>query len=128
VVSQQRVKCPACPQVAGEARAERWKYSRSPSPATRNTRPPMTSSSIPAARSLYLLDLRAQVPDPRRRRGRRHPLAGLLAVGVAAVFAGSRSVQAGAVRQRWADEAEDDTQDVLGAARGDSSPRSLQGA
>jgi hypothetical protein len=39
----------------------------------------MTSSSIPAARSQYLLGLLAQVPDPRKRRGRRHPLAGLLA-------------------------------------------------
>lgn len=49
----------------------------------------MTSSPIAAARSQYLLDLLAQVPDPRKRRGRRHPLAGLLAVGVAAVIAGS---------------------------------------
>ena len=54
----------------------------------------MTSSSIPAARSQYLLDLLAQVPDPRKRRGRRHPLAGLLAVGIAAVIAGSRSFAA----------------------------------
>ena len=50
----------------------------------------MTSSPIPAARSQYLLDLLAQVPDPRKRRGRRHALAGLLAVGIAAVIAGSR--------------------------------------
>ena len=35
----------------------------------------MTSSFIPAARSQYLLDLLAQVPDPRKKRGRRHPLA-----------------------------------------------------
>lgn len=48
----------------------------------------MPSSSIPAARSQYLLGLLAQVPDPRRRRGRRHPLAGLLTVGIAAVIAG----------------------------------------
>jgi DDE_Tnp_1-associated len=58
------------------------------------TRPPMTSSPIPAARSQYLLDLLAQVPDPRRKRGRRHPLAGLLAVGIAAVVAGSKSFAA----------------------------------
>src|SRR5919204_4970187 len=64
---------------------------RSPSPAARDARPPMTSSPIPAARSQYLLDLLAQVPDPRKRRGRRHPLAGLLAVGIAAVIAGSRA-------------------------------------
>ena len=54
----------------------------------------MTSSPIAAARSQYLLDLLAQVPDPRKRRGRRHPLAGLLAVGIAAVIAGSRSFAA----------------------------------
>jgi hypothetical protein len=54
----------------------------------------MTSSPIPAARSQYRLDLLAQVPDPRKRRGRRHPLAGLLAAGIAAVIAGSRSFAA----------------------------------
>ena len=31
----------------------------------------MTSSSMPPARGLYLLGLLAQVPDPRRKRGRR---------------------------------------------------------
>jgi hypothetical protein len=46
----------------------------------------MTSLPIPAARSQYLLDLLAQVPDSRKRRGRRHSLAGLLAVGIAAVI------------------------------------------
>nr|MBA3488697.1 transposase family protein [Longispora sp. (in: high G+C Gram-positive bacteria)] len=54
----------------------------------------MTSSSIAAAGSQYLLDLLAQIPDPRKKRGRRHSLAGLLAVGVAAVVAGSRSFAA----------------------------------
>jgi DDE_Tnp_1-associated len=54
----------------------------------------MTSSPVPAARSQYLLDLLAQVPDPRKRRGRRHPLAGLPAAGIAAVIAGSRSFAA----------------------------------
>ena len=60
----------------------------------RGTRPPMPSSPVPAARCHYLLDLLAQVPDPRKRRGRRHALAGLLAVGIAAVIAGSRSFAA----------------------------------
>jgi DDE_Tnp_1-associated len=46
-----------------------------------------------AARSQYLLDLLAQLPDSRKRRGRRHSLAGLLAVGIA-VTAGSRSFAA----------------------------------
>ena len=54
----------------------------------------MPSSPIPAARSQYFLDLLAQVPDPRKGRGRRHQLAGLLAVGIAAVSAGSRSFAA----------------------------------
>ncbi|RAY11298.1 hypothetical protein DPM19_31630 [Actinomadura craniellae] len=60
----------------------------------RDARPPMTSSLIPAARSQYLIDLLVQVPDPRKRRGRRHRLAGLPAVGIAAVVAGSRSFAA----------------------------------
>jgi predicted transposase YbfD/YdcC len=75
----------------------------------------MTSSPIPAARSQYLLDLLAQVPDPRKRRGRRHPLAGLLAVGVAAVIAGSRSF---AAIGQWAADAGPEVLAVLGAARG----------
>ena len=75
----------------------------------------MTSSPIPAACSQYLLDLLAQVPDPRKRRGRRHPLAGLLAVGIAAVIAGSRSF---AAIGQWAADAGEDVLAVLGAARG----------
>src|SRR5437660_7659996 len=75
----------------------------------------MTYSPIPAARCQYLLDLLAQVPDPRKRRGRRHPLAGLLAVGVAAVVAGSRSF---AAIGQWAADAGPDVLALLGAARG----------
>lgn len=59
-----------------------------------DTRPPMPSSPMPPDRGQYLLDLLDQIPDPRKRRGRRHPLAGLLAVGIAAVIAGSRSFAA----------------------------------
>src|SRR5436309_5636645 len=106
---------PVCLRVAGGARAERWKFSRSPSSVTRDARPPMPSSPIPAARSQYLLDLLAQVPDPRKRRGRRHALAGLLAVGMAAVIAGSRSF---AAIGQWAAEAGPEVLAVLGAARG----------
>jgi DDE family transposase len=75
----------------------------------------MISSPIPAARSQYLLDLLAQVPDPRNRRGRRHALAGLLAVGIAAVIAGSRSF---AAIGQWAADAGPEVLAVLGAARG----------
>jgi hypothetical protein len=71
----------------------------------------MTSSPIPAARSQYLLDLLAQVPDPRKRRGCRHALAGLLAVGIA----GSRSF---AAIGQWAADAGPEVLTVLGAARG----------
>src|ERR1700733_2480170 len=76
--------CPACLRAAGGARAERGKFFTL-TIACHEGRPPMPSSPIPAARSQYLLDLLAQVPDPRKKCGRRHPLAGLLAVGIAAV-------------------------------------------
>ena len=75
----------------------------------------MPSLPIAAARSQYLLDLLAQVPDPQKRRGRRHPLAGLLAVGIAAVVVGSRSF---AAIGQWAADAGPDVLVVLGAARG----------
>ena len=80
----------------------------------------MTSSSMTAARSQYLLDLLAQVPDPRKRRGRRHPLAGLLAVGIAAVIAGSRSF---AAIGQWAADAGPDVLAGLGAMRGAAEDR-----
>jgi predicted transposase YbfD/YdcC len=70
---------------------------------------------MPAARCQYLLDLLAQVPDPRKKRGRRHALAGLLTVGVAAVIAGSRSF---AAIGQWAADAGPDVLAALGAARG----------
>jgi DDE_Tnp_1-associated len=75
----------------------------------------MTCSPIPAARSQYLLDLLAQVPDPRKRRGRRRALAGLLAVGIGAVIGGSRSF---AAIGQWAADAGPDVLAVLGAVRG----------
>jgi len=75
----------------------------------------MTSSPIPAARSQYLPGLLTQIPDPRRRRGRRHPLAGLLAVGIAAVIAGSKSF---AAIGQWAADAGPEVLAALGAARG----------
>jgi predicted transposase YbfD/YdcC len=76
----------------------------------------MTSSSMTAAaRSQCLLDLLSQVPDPRRKRGRRYSLAGLLAVGIAAVIAGSRSF---AAIGQWAADAGPEVLAALGAARG----------
>jgi predicted transposase YbfD/YdcC len=75
----------------------------------------MPSSPIPAARRQPLLDLLSQVPDQRKERGRRHPLAGLLAVGIAAVIAGSRSF---AAIGQWAADAGPDVLAALGATRG----------
>ena len=75
------------------------------------------AGGTPAPRnaSAYLLELLAQVPDPRKKRGRRHSLAGLLAVGIAAVTAGARSL---AAIGQWAADAGPDVLAVLGAARG----------
>jgi predicted transposase YbfD/YdcC len=76
----------------------------------------MSSSFMPvAARTRYLLDLLSQVPDPRKKRGRRHALAGLLAVGIAAVVAGSKSF---AAIGQWASDAGPDVLAALGANRG----------
>ena len=108
--------CPACLKETGGARAERWKFSTLTTGCHEDSRPLMTSSPITgAARIRYLLDLLSQVPDPRKRRGRRHSLAGLLAVGIAAVIAGSRSF---AAIGQWAADAGPGTLAVLGAARG----------
>jgi len=74
-----------------------------------------SSPILPAARSRYLLELLAQVPDPRKKRGRRHALAGLLATGIAAVIAGSRSF---AAIGQWAADAGPEVLASLGAARG----------
>jgi predicted transposase YbfD/YdcC len=75
----------------------------------------MPSSPIPAARRQPLLDLLSQIPDQRKERGRRHPLTGLLAVGIAAVTAGARSF---AAIGQWAADAGPDVLAALGATRG----------
>jgi hypothetical protein len=59
-----------------------------------------------------LLELLARVPDPRRPRGIRHRLAGVLALAAAAVLAGCRSVLAIA---EWAAEAPQPVLAALGA-------------
>ena len=69
--------------------------------------PAPTSSRIPAAAKRLdapvalapdqcrsLLEDLAKIADPRKRRGRRHPLGAVLAVAVAAVLAGARSLVA----------------------------------
>ena len=81
-MSYLRLMCRACLREAGGARAERWKFSHSPSSAPKDSRPLMTSSFMPAAaRVRYLPGLLSQVPDPRKRRGRRHALAGCWPTG-----------------------------------------------
>jgi predicted transposase YbfD/YdcC len=88
--------------------------------------PACSSSPIPAAahavapaalasdqcRSL-LADL-AQLPDPRRRRGRRRALGAVLAVAVCAVLAGARSL---AAIGEWAADAPDQVLAALGTRR-----------
>ena len=88
--------------------------------------PARSSSPIPAAahaaasaalapdqcRSL-LCDL-AHIADPRHRRGRRHPLVGVLAVAVAAVLAGARSL---AAIGEWAADAPGPVLAALGTRR-----------
>src|ERR1700683_1676993 len=104
----------ACPQAAdgpGRNDGSSLRSHRLP----RGHRPPMTSSLMPAARCQHLLHLLAQVPDRRKKRGRRHALAGLLAVGIAAVIAGSRSF---AAIGQWAADGGPEVLGVIGAARG----------
>lgn len=77
--------------------------------------PAPSSSPIPAAAQRLdpsaalapehyrdLLDYLAQITDPRHRRGRRHTLATVLAVAVAAVLTGARSL---AAIGEWASDA-----------------------
>ncbi|WP_254397260.1 transposase family protein [Streptomyces sp. AC558_RSS880] len=57
----------------------------------------------PVPDRLLLVDLLRRVPDPRRRRGIRHPVGALIAVAVCAVMAGARSFTA---IGEWARESE----------------------
>jgi hypothetical protein len=50
--------------------------------------------STPVSRHEHLVELLGQVPDPRKRRGIRHPAGGLIAVAVCAVLAGARGFTA----------------------------------
>ncbi|MCT9011895.1 transposase family protein, partial [Streptomyces rhizosphaerihabitans] len=59
-----------------------------------------------------LLDCLAAVPDPRRAKGRRHPLAFVLALAACAVLAGAKSLAAIA---EWAADAPTTALTALGA-------------
>ena len=89
--------------------------------------PAPSSSPIPAAAQRLdapatlapehyrdLLDYLAQITDPRHRRGRRHTLATVLAVAVAAVLTGARSL---AAIGEWASDAPGQVLAALGVRR-----------
>ncbi len=67
-------------------------------------------ADVPAA-PVAILEAFARVPDPRKPRGIRHPLPGILAVAAAAVATGARSFTAIA---DWAADTGADTLGVLG--------------
>ena len=83
----------------------------SPIPAAQ--RPAATATLAPEQCRSLLEDL-AQIADPRHRRGRRHTLATVLAVAVAAVLAGARSL---AAIGEWASDAPDQVLAALGVRR-----------
>ena len=66
------------------------------------------------AEAPHLLAYLAAIADPRARSGRRHPLAGILALAAAAVLAGARSFAAIA---EWATDALQPVRAALGARR-----------
>jgi hypothetical protein len=72
--------------------------------------------SLPAqlGRVTGLLDVLADLPDPRRRRGRRHGLVAVLAVAICAVLAGARSYAAIA---QWAQDLDEAHLAQLGLTR-----------
>jgi predicted transposase YbfD/YdcC len=76
---------------------------------------PAYPQHVRASSASVLLDLLSTVPDPRRRRGIRHGLPGILAVGIAAVLAGARSF---AAIGQWVGEADADLLAALGFSRG----------
>lgn len=71
--------------------------------------------STPVSRREHLVELLGQVPDPRKRRGIRHPVGGLIAVAVCAVLAGARGFTA---IGEWAQDAGVASLARLGLARG----------
>lgn len=74
---------------------------------------PVPSQPLRATSATTLLRLLSSVPDPRRPRGIRHRLPGILAVGIAAVVAGARSF---AAIGQWVADAEEELLAGLGFA------------
>jgi hypothetical protein len=73
---------------------------------------PASAHPLGVASGAALLTLLESVPDPRRARGIRHQLSGILAVAIAAVAAGARSFTAIA---QWAADADEDLLATLGS-------------
>lgn len=90
-------------------------------PSDQGTRPRMPSSRPdrlvvePVSRHTVLLDVLSTLTDPRKRRGRRHTIAALVAVAVWAVLAGARGFTA---IGQWAAESSRTTLQTLGMGRG----------
>ena len=76
---------------------------------------PVYPQPVQPSPATLLLELLASVPDPRRPRGVRHSLPGLLAVALAAVVSGARSF---AAIGQWAGDADADLLAALGIRRG----------
>lgn len=79
----------------------------------------MSSSPITSVTRIPLVEVFAQVPDPRARRGLRHGLPGILSVAAAAVTAGARSLLA---IGEWAAAADRDVLARLGIGPQDRLP------
>jgi predicted transposase YbfD/YdcC len=75
---------------------------------------PILPAPAPLGRVAGLLDLLGGLPDPRRRRGRRHGLVAVLAVGICAVLTGARSY---AAIGQWADDLDEAHLAQLGLTR-----------
>ncbi|WP_460750738.1 transposase family protein, partial [Myceligenerans cantabricum] len=68
----------------------------------------------PVSRHTHLLEVLSTITDPRKRRGRRHRLAALIAVAVCAVLAGARGFTA---IGQWAADTSSQTLGALGMDR-----------
>jgi predicted transposase YbfD/YdcC len=75
---------------------------------------PTAAAALTADQCRSLLDDLATIADPRHRRGRRHPLVGVLGVAVCAVLAGARSL---AAIGEWAADAPGQVLAALGVRR-----------
>jgi hypothetical protein len=84
----------------------------SPIPAALAHLTPTDHRQLQDAEAPHLLAYLAAVPDPRAAGGRRHPLAAILAMAVAAVLAGARSMAAIA---EWTADAPQSVRAALGA-------------